>query len=443
MPKVTIIIPVLNVQPYICECLDSVVNQTLTDIEIFCVDAGSTDGTLEIEREYAKKDSRITILDDVKHSTGYAKNLGCRLASSKYVAIVESDDYIAADMMEKLYNAAEQYELDMVKGNYRSFLGEGESRLFVDKAISLNGEDYGKVLDPQSDNRYFGWDMYTWTGLYRKEFLERYHILHNESKGASFQDVGFWFQTFCYAKRVYLLRDYFYYYRRDNPNASVKNPNRTFIMCDEYRFVRDVISRDTPTWRRVRPAYYHELFRSYFVTYERLAEQLKPDFAERFFLEMKEGYEQGQIQRELFDSYELEYLDVLLESKQKFMDRLAVQKQSAGQKRQDLYQRMKGFNSCIIFSAGSHGSNLQIMLKQYFGKNVEAFCDNSAEKTGKCMNGVRIINLREAIRKYKDAVYLIANKKHGEEIHRQLIDSGIGEERIILCKVEELIDGFL
>ena len=88
-------------------------------------------------------------------------------------------------------------------------------------------------------------------------------------------------------------------------------------------------------------------------------------------MEMKEGYEQGRVQRELFDSYELEYLDALLESKQKFMDRLAVQKQSVGQKRQDLYQKMKRFNSCIIFSAGSHGCNLQIMLKQYFGKNVE------------------------------------------------------------------------
>lgn len=71
MPKVTIVIPVLNVRPYIKECLDSVVNQTLSDIEIFCIDAGSTDGTLEIEKEYAARDSRVTILDDDAHSTGY------------------------------------------------------------------------------------------------------------------------------------------------------------------------------------------------------------------------------------------------------------------------------------------------------------------------------------------------------------------------------------
>ena len=443
MPKVTIVIPVLNVQPYIRECLDSVVNQTLTDIEIFCIDAGSIDGTLEIEQQNTKKDSRITILDDTAHSTGYAKNLGFQRANGKYMAIVESDDYIALDMMEKLYNAAEQNELDIVKGNYRSFLGEGGARLFVEKAVSLNQEDYGKVIDPQSDNRFFGWDMYTWTGLYRKAFLEKYHILHNESKGAAFQDVGFWFQTFCYARRVYLLSDYFYHYRRDNPNASVKNPNRTFIMCDEYRFIKDKISRDTPTWNRVLPAYYHELFRSYFVTYERLAEQLKPDFAAQFYMEMRNGYKLGYVHRGLFDDYELKYLDILLQSKQAFMDRLATQKQNAEQKRQQLYEKIREHENCIIFSAGSHGCNLQVMLKQCFDRNVAAFCDNSLKKNGKCINGVRILNLREAIQYYPDAVYLIANKKYSVEIHRQLLDSGIDEVHIIPCRVEELIDGFL
>ena len=68
-------------------------------------------------------------------------------------------------MMEKLYNAAEQYELDMVKGNYRSFLGEGESRLFVDKAISLNGEDYGKVLHDNMRASLFSMSAYPLSAL--------------------------------------------------------------------------------------------------------------------------------------------------------------------------------------------------------------------------------------------------------------------------------------
>lgn len=443
MPKVTIVIPVLNVEPYIRECLDSVVNQTLTDIEIFCVDAGSTDGTLEIEQEYAAKDSRITILDDIARSTGYAKNIGFEFAKSKYVAIVESDDYIALDMMEKLYNLAEEYDLDMVKGNYRTFLGEGSSRLFVDKSISLDSDDYDKVIDPRTDNRYFGWDMYTWTGLYKKEFLDAYHIVHNESKGAAFQDVGFWFQTFCYAKRVYLTRDYFYNYRRDNPNASVNNPNRTFVMCEEYRFLKDILVKDEQTWKRVLPAYYHELFRSYFVTYERLAPQLRNDFAQRFYDEISEGFECDGIRRELFDEYELVYLDALRESRDVFEAKLKAQKENIEKKRTDLYKKIKEYPYFIIFSAGSHGSNLQVMLKQCFNMDAAAFCDNDIRKHHAFINGVEVLSLEQAIGLYPGALYIVANKKYEKEIAMQLMDRGIADENIYLCKVEEVIDAFL
>lgn len=443
MPKVTIIIPVLNVRPYIEECLDSVVNQTLSDIQIFCIDAGSTDGTLEIEKEYAARDSRVTILDDGAHSTGYAKNLGVRQAESPYVAIVESDDYIALDMMEKLYRTAVEYDLDMVKANYRSFLGEEDERLFVDKSISLNGEDYGKVIDPRLDNRFFGWDMYTWTGLYKKEFLEKHHIVHHESKGAAFQDVGFWFQTFCYAKRVYLMKDYFYCYRRDNPNASVKNPNRTFVMCDEYRFVKDTVSKDGRTWERVKPAYYHEMFRSYFVTCERLAAHLRPEFVDRFYREMREGYEAGCIERSLFDEYELQYLDALLVSGKEFQRKLTAQKQKTEEKQKDLFRKISRFPHRIIFSAGSHGSNLQVMLKQNFRTDIQAFCDNDIHKQGKLINQAGVLSPQQAVKEFPDAVYLVANKKYGRQIQSQLEEMGIEEERIIRCKVEELIDGFL
>ncbi len=443
MPKVTIVIPSLNVQPYIRECLDSVVHQTLTDLEIFCVDAGSTDGTLEIEQEYERQDSRVRILEDTAHSTGYAKNLGIDLAASGYVAIVEPDDYIAEDMMEKLYDAAVRYDLDMVKGNYRSFLGEGKARLFAEKAVSLCGEDYEKVIDPRSDNRYFGWDMYTWTGLYRKSFLEVYGIRHNESGGAAFQDVGFWFQTFCYARRIMLLRDYFYHYRRDNPNASVNNPNRTFVMCEEYRFVKERISRDSRIWERVLPAYYHALFRSYFVTYERLDRALRPDFVKRFYAEMREGYEQGAVCRELFDAYELDYLDVLLKSGKEFADKLEKQKADMEKKRHDLFDRLESGGDCIIFSAGSHGSNLQILLKTVFGREITAFCDNSPGKQGKKINGVPVLSPQEAAESYPDAIYLIANKQYGLQIKQQLADMEIAGDKILHCRVEELVDGFL
>ncbi|WP_039790664.1 glycosyltransferase family 2 protein, partial [Paenibacillus riograndensis] len=106
MPKVSIIMPSLNIATYIKECMDSVVAQTLQDIEIICVDAGSTDGTREILQEYATRDSRIRILDSDRKSYGYQVNWGFDVAKGKYLGIVETDDYIEPEMFQTLYDVA-------------------------------------------------------------------------------------------------------------------------------------------------------------------------------------------------------------------------------------------------------------------------------------------------------------------------------------------------
>ncbi len=161
MCKVSIIVPTYNVAPYIRECMDSLIHQTLKEIEILCVDAASGDGTREILEEYARQDPRVRILEDEKHSTGYAKNLGVEQAQGPYIGIVESDDYVAPDMFERLYHCAVRYDTDLVKANYRAFTGNGAERIFALKAISLDRRDYGHVVDLQESGRYFGWDMYT------------------------------------------------------------------------------------------------------------------------------------------------------------------------------------------------------------------------------------------------------------------------------------------
>ena len=119
MAKVSVIIPVLNGAEYIRECMDSIVGQTLSDIEIIPVDAGSTDGTLEILKEYAKKDTRIKLLTADKKSMGYQYNLGIQNADGEYVGFCESDDYLASDMLEKLYRTAEERgEMDFIKSDF-------------------------------------------------------------------------------------------------------------------------------------------------------------------------------------------------------------------------------------------------------------------------------------------------------------------------------------
>ena len=117
-PKISILIPSLNVEKYVTQCIDSIINQTLSDIEIICIDAGSTDGTLDILTEYEKKDSRVKLVKSSKKSYGYQMNLGLTLATGEYVGIVETDDYVSENMYECLYCLTENGTIDVVKGTF-------------------------------------------------------------------------------------------------------------------------------------------------------------------------------------------------------------------------------------------------------------------------------------------------------------------------------------
>ena len=113
--KISVIIPVYNVEKYLSECLDSIVNQTLKEIEIICVNDGSTDNSLSILKEYAFKDNRIKIINKENEGQGYARKVGLDSATGKYILFCDSDDYYAElTAFEKLYNCAEDKETDLV-----------------------------------------------------------------------------------------------------------------------------------------------------------------------------------------------------------------------------------------------------------------------------------------------------------------------------------------
>ena len=118
MPKISVLVPIYNVEKYLRECLDSLLNQTLVDVEFILINDGSKDNSLEIMKEYQSKDARFKIID--KENTGYGSsmNKGLDLASGEYIGIVESDDFIKKRMFEDLYNIAVKNDADMVKSDY-------------------------------------------------------------------------------------------------------------------------------------------------------------------------------------------------------------------------------------------------------------------------------------------------------------------------------------
>ena len=129
MVKVSVIIPVYNVEPYLKQCMDSVVGQTLKDIEIICVDDGSTDGSLDILREYAAEDNRIQIIEQKNAGAGAARNNGMRHATGKYLSFLDSDDFFEPRMLEKAYDLVEKDQADFVA--YKSDQYHTEKKQFV------------------------------------------------------------------------------------------------------------------------------------------------------------------------------------------------------------------------------------------------------------------------------------------------------------------------
>lgn len=129
-PKVSVIIPVYNVDPYLRECLESVVNQTLLDIEIICVNDGSTDNSPAILEEYRAKDSRITVFTQENRGLSAARNRGMDLARGEYIYFIDSDDYVEPETLERTVHIAEADDLDAVVFRFKQF-AESEELLKI------------------------------------------------------------------------------------------------------------------------------------------------------------------------------------------------------------------------------------------------------------------------------------------------------------------------
>lgn len=322
MPKVSIVIPCYNVEKYIVECLESVVNQTLEDIEIICVDDGSTDNTGKIIDEYASKDNRFKVLHKENAGYGIAMNKGFDMATGEYIGIVEPDDYIEPEMYSTLYKKAKENNVDWIKADYCRFKGEKGSYIKEIWPLDINNEYYNQIINPQEIIESFNFQMHTWAGIYNRQFIEKYKIRHNETPGASYQDTGFWFQTLCYAKRIYIINDLFYMYRVDNPNASIKNKEKIFALQKEYEYIYNII-KNNKNFEKFVPIFWYRRFGSYMWNIERIEKKYKKLFLNVFRNEFITAYKKNEISESLFPADELKMLRLLINKPLKFLRKVS------------------------------------------------------------------------------------------------------------------------
>lgn len=420
--KVSIIMPIRNTVNYIRECMESLINQTMKEIEILCIDAQSTDGTREILQEYAKKDNRVHIYDDTRGSTGYANNYGMQIAKGEYLAIVEPDDFAALDMYEKLYQAAKANNADVVRADYKVFFGSDSQREYIDKAIA-SSDEYGRIHCPAKEHQLFQNDMSTWAGIISKELFTGGKVCHNETPGAAYQDNGFWFLTMAHAKRLYYLSASGYRYRMDNPDSSIHNRGKLFAICDEYAFIRTKLEQEG-IFEEFKHVYLRAKFIRYLSAYYRLDDTLKPEFAGRFTLEMQEHNEKDELRMEDFSKGQQKLLKDLLAGDEVFHKNMMLQK--------EIFRQLAESDKTLVqYGCGSDGFRLLgYMRANHCLDRVVCLCDSNPRLWGSEVFGKKIYAPAEVKADYPDACYLVASVNYEDEIVKMLKQNEVEEDRI-------------
>lgn len=249
MPAVSIVVPVYKVEAYLRRCVDSLVRQTLRDIEIILVDDGSPDGCPALCDELAAADNRIHVVHKENGGLSSARNAGLCIATGKYVGFVDSDDDVELDMYEKLVQKAEQYAADFVMCDYRRVLPDGTAFL-VTKSLSgglYEKQDIRNVIFPQlimGENVDYGPLLSAWLCIYNREFLYRYKISFAEDVKWS-EDNLFSSYVGYNAQRFYYIKDealYHYYENADSITTSYR-AGAWKVYCRMNEYLREYFLR--------------------------------------------------------------------------------------------------------------------------------------------------------------------------------------------------------
>ena len=212
--SVSIIVPCYNVAPYVEACLDSLVNQSLRNIEIICVNDGSTDVTPALLDAWAEKEDRIRVIHRENGGQALARNLGMDMAGGEYVGFVDPDDYVEPSMFARLVEEARRHGADVTACGYTSF-SDGDGSVLEELSWSpAPGVDKGVQSDVMRTNSVWErMDVVTCNKLYRRDFLDR-HGLRFETSFRSMEDDVLWLMVLAHATCLAVIPDRLYWYRR-------------------------------------------------------------------------------------------------------------------------------------------------------------------------------------------------------------------------------------
>lgn len=299
MPKVSIIIPFNNVETYIKQCLDSVIAQTLDDIEIICVNDASEDSSRNIVEEYAQKDNRIKIIDiNERTGQGFARNRAIETAQGEYIGFVDSDDWIEPEMFLELYNKAKENDNDITICQAREYDDINEKYILSDYySLTLLNRMKDSIFKAEdTKDEILDINVVLWNKIYKREYLQQ--IGEKFPEGFIYEDLPFFFGTYLPAKRIQIVWKNCYIYRVNRKNSTMQQFNKkvldrlpmvslTYEKMKQFSYLDDIREK-------IQSWIINDLFHRYTL--------LKENYQKEYFFQMKKIFESLDIQN-LEDNY--------------------------------------------------------------------------------------------------------------------------------------------
>lgn len=412
MAEISILVPVYNVEKYLEACLDSILAQTFADFEVICMDDGSTDRSGDILDAYALRDNRVKVIH--KENSGYGKtmNEAMGLAKGKYIGIVESDDTIEQDMYQILYQTVTEYDLDFVKTDFYAVWDREDGTLKKQYcSMTENRGMYNRVLNPNAELDAYFLEKFTWDALYKKDLILQNKIRYNETPGASYQDNGFWFQTFYWARRVMFLDRAFYNYRQDNMLSSIHNTQKVYAMKNEFDFIRKFMDDQADVDKELYRICFHMRMRAYIGTLQRIDFPVKLEFAqmmeqERLFFEEQKEARYDRMTREQI---------TIIKNPLDYVENVLIQG------REITKEVVSGYENIIVYGAGTYGEQIVYRVKavKAHGQKLKVAVTNLNGKSMKCQ-GEAVCEIHDCVNEKDTSLVILAVKENSEAFQAML-----------------------
>ncbi len=280
-PVVSIVVPIYKVEKYLRQCVDSLLGQSLADIEVILVDDGSPDACPAIVDEYAAKDARVVAIHQANGGYGKAVNAGIARATAPYIGIIESDDWVEPTMYEKLHSRAVETGADLVKCMFWKYdstaPADQQDTLWIHKAQDLR-QAPDAPFAPAEWQPLFFYHASLWSNLYRAELLRAVPFI--ETAGAAYQDFPFIMEIYARARSIAVLKEPLLHYRMEpgQDSSSMGNDHRLLRMPAMTTAAREVLATHGILPEVQEAFYYHA-----YLANIGFLEGIQPDYRQEYF----------------------------------------------------------------------------------------------------------------------------------------------------------------